>query len=96
LPGEKQGEAIGFDPDGTLLSGSEGVGQPLRAVRGAAALAAQSGAPAEGKTSTGTGASSGSAGDGAGLPVLPTAGIALAAVGIGWFGISRLRRRSRR
>jgi hypothetical protein len=96
LPGEKQGEAIAFDPDGTLLSGSEGVGQPLRTVRGAAALAAQSSAPAEGKTSAGTGASSGSAGDGAGLPVLPAAGIALAAVGIGWFGISRLRRRSRR
>ncbi|MFJ1764147.1 hypothetical protein ACIOD2_27780 [Amycolatopsis sp. NPDC088138] len=96
LPGEKQGEAIAFDPDGTLLSGSEGVGQPLRAVRGAAALAAQPGAPAEGKTSTGAGASSGAAGDGAGLPVLPAAGIALAAVGIGWFGISRLRRRSRR
>jgi hypothetical protein len=96
LPGEKQGEAIAFDPDGTLLSGSEGVGQPLRTVRGAAALAAQSGAPAEGKTSTGTSASSGSAGDGAGLPILPAAGITLAAVGIGWFGISRLRRRSRR
>ncbi|MEV6875021.1 esterase-like activity of phytase family protein [Amycolatopsis sp. NPDC051128] len=95
LPGEKQGEAIAFDPDGTLLSGGEGVGQPLRAVRGAAALAAQSGAPAEGKTTTGTGASSGSAGDGAGLPVLPAAGITLAVIGIGWFGFSRLRRRSR-
>ncbi|WP_328442713.1 hypothetical protein [Amycolatopsis sp. NBC_00438] len=96
LPGEKQGEAIAFDPDGTLLSGSEGAGQPLRAVRGAAALAAQSGAPAEGKASTGTGASSGSAGDGAGLPILPAAGITLAVVGIGWFGFSKLRRRSRR
>ncbi|WP_290058943.1 esterase-like activity of phytase family protein [Amycolatopsis solani] len=96
LPGEKQGEAIAFDPDGTLVSGSEGVGQPLRTVRGAAALAAQSGAPAEGTTSTGTGASSGSAGDGAGLPVLPAAGITLAVVGVGWFGFSKLRRRSRR
>ncbi|MEU7783414.1 esterase-like activity of phytase family protein [Amycolatopsis sp. NPDC049159] len=95
LPGEKQGEAIAFDPDGTLISGSEGVGQPLRTVRGAAALAAQSGAPAEGTTSTGAGASSGS-GDGAGLPVLPAAGITLAVVGVGWFGFSRLRRRSRR
>ena len=95
LPGEKQGEAIAFDPDGTLLSGSEGVGQPLRAVRGAAALAAQSGAPAEGKTTTGTGASSGSAEDGAGLPVLPAAGITLAVIGLGWFGFSRLRKRSR-
>ncbi|OXM61638.1 hypothetical protein [Amycolatopsis vastitatis] len=94
LPGEKQGEAIAFDPDGTLLSGSEGTGQPLRVVRGAAALAAQSGAPAEGKSSAGTGASSGSAGDGAGLPVLPAAGITLALVGIGWFGFRRLRRRT--
>ncbi|WP_410588638.1 hypothetical protein [Amycolatopsis sp. lyj-23] len=96
LPGEKQGEAIAFDPDGTLLSGSEGVGQPLRAVRGAAASAAQSGAPAEGTTSTGTSASSGSAGDGAGLPVLPAAGITLAVVGLGWFGFRKLRRRTRR
>ncbi|MET8848687.1 esterase-like activity of phytase family protein [Amycolatopsis sp. NPDC004625] len=96
LPGEKQGEAIAFDPDGTLLSGSEGVGQPLRAVRGAAALAAQSGAPAEGTTSNGTSASSGSAGDGAGLPILPAAGITLAVVGLGWFGFGKLRRRTRR
>ncbi|WP_410609246.1 esterase-like activity of phytase family protein [Amycolatopsis sp. lyj-109] len=96
LPGEKQGEAIAFDPDGTLISGSEGVGQPLRTVRGAAASAAQSGAPAEGTTSTGTSASSGSAEDGSGLPVLPAAGITLAVVGLGWFGFSKLRRRARR
>ncbi|MEU4254456.1 hypothetical protein AB0F15_44405 [Amycolatopsis sp. NPDC026612] len=97
LPGEKQGEAIAFEPDGTLLSGSEGVGQPLRAVRGAAALATQSGAPAEGTTSTGsTNASSGSAENGAGLPILPAAGITVAVLGLGWFGISKLRRRARR
>ncbi len=96
LPGEKQGEAIAFDPDGTLVSGSEGVGQPLRTVRGAAASAAQSVAPAEGTTSTGAGASSGSAEDGAGLPILPAAGITVAVVGLGWFGFSKLRRRARR
>ena len=96
LPGEKQGEAIAFDPDGTLLSGSEGVGQPLHLVRGAAALAAQSAsASPDGKSSTSTSGSSGS-GDGAGLPVLPAAGITLAVVGLGWFGFSRLRKRSRR
>jgi hypothetical protein len=43
LPGEPQGEAIAFEPDGTLLSASEradaGV-QPIRAVPGAADLAA--------------------------------------------------------
>jgi hypothetical protein len=42
LPDEPQGEAIAFEPDGTLLSGSEsrnGVLGAVRAVRGAAALA---------------------------------------------------------
>jgi hypothetical protein len=49
LPGEPQGEALAFTADGTLLSGSEardGVDGPLRAVPGAAALAAPA-APAE-------------------------------------------------
>ncbi len=44
LAGEPQGEAIAFDPDGTLLSASEfgnagGTSSTVRAVRGAAALA---------------------------------------------------------
>jgi hypothetical protein len=42
LPDEPQGEAIAFEPDGTLLSGSEtrrGVHGEIRAVAGAAALA---------------------------------------------------------
>jgi hypothetical protein len=44
LPGEPQGEAIAFDPDGTLLSASEfgnggGTSSTVRAVAGAAALA---------------------------------------------------------
>ncbi|WP_199443279.1 hypothetical protein [Umezawaea beigongshangensis] len=43
LPDEPQGEAVAFEPDGTLLSGSEsrnGVPGVVRAVEGAAALAA--------------------------------------------------------
>lgn len=96
LAGETQGEALAFEPDGTLLSGSEHVGQPLRAVRGAAALAAQSGAAEGAPTTAATGASSGSTGDGAGLPILPAAGIALVAAGLGWFGFTKLRKRSRR
>jgi hypothetical protein len=43
LPGEPQGEAIAFEPDGTLLSASERAGagvQPIRAVPGAADLVA--------------------------------------------------------
>ena len=91
LPGEKQGEAIAFDPDGTLLSGSEGVGQPLRAVKGAAALAASASPSPDGKSSTS--ASGGTASDGGGVPMLPAAGIVVAVVGLGWFGFSRLRRR---
>lgn len=48
LPGEPQGEAIAFRPDGTLLSSSErrdGVPGELRAVPGAAALAAAAPGP---------------------------------------------------
>ncbi|MEU8637348.1 hypothetical protein AB0C38_34670 [Amycolatopsis sp. NPDC048633] len=92
LPGEKQGEAIAFDPDGTLLSGSEGVGEPLRAVKGAAALAADS-AAASTDGSPASSASGGGPSDGGGVPILPAAGIAVAVVGLGWFGFSRLRRR---
>ncbi|SEC25809.1 Esterase-like activity of phytase [Amycolatopsis tolypomycina] len=92
LPGEKQGEAIAFDPDGTLISGSEGVGQPLRTVRGAAALAASAAPTSDGTSATSAGGGGGSP-DGGGVPVLPAAGIAVAVVGLGWFGFSRLRRR---
>jgi hypothetical protein len=91
LPGEKQGESIAFDPDGTLLSGSEGVGQPIRTVKGAAAMAAAAAPSSEGKSAAG--ASGGSSSDGGGVPYLPAAGIAVAVVGLGWFGFSRLRRR---
>ncbi|MEU0535003.1 esterase-like activity of phytase family protein [Amycolatopsis tolypomycina] len=92
LPGEKQGEAIAFDPDGTLISGSEGVGQPLRTVRGAAALAASAAPTSDGTSATSAGGGGGSP-DGGGVPVLPAVGIAVAVVGLGWFGFSRLRRR---
>lgn len=44
LPGETQGEAIAFTPDGTMLSASEG-GDPLRAVPGAARLLAPGPSP---------------------------------------------------
>jgi len=45
LPDEPQGEAIAFEQDGALLSGSERAGagpQPIRAVPGAATLVATS------------------------------------------------------
>nr|WP_143218847.1 hypothetical protein [Actinokineospora bangkokensis] len=40
LPGEKQGEAIALQPDGSLVSASEGVGEPVKVVAGATALLA--------------------------------------------------------
>ncbi|WP_156758386.1 hypothetical protein [Actinokineospora pegani] len=49
LPAEKQGEAIAFEPDGTLVSASEGTGEPIRLVEGAAALA-----PSPGQRAAGT------------------------------------------
>ncbi|GAA2800159.1 hypothetical protein [Saccharopolyspora taberi] len=39
LPNEPQGEALAWEPDGTLLSATEGVGQPVRALPAAAAAA---------------------------------------------------------
>jgi hypothetical protein len=95
LPNEKQGEAIAFEPDGTLLSGSEGVGEPIRAVRGATSLVTPaadtpSGQPggAANPAATAPGTDSGS-----GVPVLPAAGIVLVVVAGGWFALSRLRKR---
>nr|WP_231950929.1 hypothetical protein [Allokutzneria albata] len=43
LPNEEQGEAIAFDSDGSLLSGSEGKNSPIRAIEGAVDLARSQG-----------------------------------------------------
>ncbi|WP_037304191.1 hypothetical protein [Amycolatopsis orientalis] len=86
LPNEKQGEALAFDPDGTLLSGGEGVGEQIRAVKGAAALAA-----ATGGTSGGT-AAAGGKGQGSDFPYAQ-AGIAAIVVIGGLLLVGRLRKR---
>jgi hypothetical protein len=92
LPNEQQGEAIAFEPDGTLLSGGEGIGQPIRAVHGATALVAQpttAAAPASGEaTTTSSGGSSG-------VSALPGLILALFVAGGGLFAWTKLRRRSR-
>jgi len=58
LPGEPQGEAIAFEPDGTLLSASERAdagAQPIRAVPGAAALVSNAAPrPADGPRTSAT------------------------------------------
>nr|WP_253857257.1 WYL domain-containing protein [Prauserella alba] len=67
LPGEPQGEAIAFQPDGTLVSVSEGVGNPVRIVPDAASLVAgpgEAGSEHDGAGSD-TSADGGAAGDGA-------------------------------
>ncbi|MBB5156271.1 hypothetical protein [Saccharopolyspora phatthalungensis] len=46
LPNEQQGEAIAWEPDGALLSASEG-NQPVRRIPGVAAAARTTGAPTE-------------------------------------------------
>jgi hypothetical protein len=93
LPNEKQGEAIAFEPDGTLLSGSEGVGEQLRAVRGATSLVT----PAETKAAAQPGGAANPAAPGvgtdSGLPILPAAVVVLVIVGGGLFVISRTRKR---
>ncbi|GLZ38659.1 hypothetical protein [Actinokineospora sp. NBRC 105648] len=87
LPEEKQGEAIALEPDGTLVSGSEGAGQPIRVVKGATAFLAQA-PPADPKPAVGDAAAGGngeaaqakSEEDG-GLPILPALGVTVVVVG---------------
>ncbi|MGH3520531.1 MAG: hypothetical protein ACRDQ7_24810 [Haloechinothrix sp.] len=82
LPNEDQGEAIAFEPDGTLLSAGEGVDQKVRAISGAADLVAH--APhttlprPDGATGEGDGDHSGPTND-ADSPAMPVLAVALMA-----------------
>ena len=95
LPDEPQGEAIAFEPDGTLLSGSEGRGPDagmVRAVSGAAALAegADGAAPTEAPRAGPAGAPAGDDG-----PVWVTAviaGVVLVLLGIAALSLRTSRR----
>ncbi|MEV4314551.1 hypothetical protein [Actinocrispum sp. NPDC049592] len=62
LPNEPQGEAIAFDPDGNLLSGSEGAGQPIHLVTGATSMVNPK---PQGSGGTGTSGTGGAKGTGA-------------------------------
>jgi hypothetical protein len=93
LPNEKQGESIAFEPDGSLVSASEGVGQPIRIVSGAVALVAPPPKPAAntgGADSGGAAAADKPAGK-EGLPTLPAIGLTVVIVG----GIALFMRRRR-
>lgn len=89
LPGEGQGEAVAFEPDGTLLSASEGVGEQIHVVRGAADLVRPvlDGAAARDEEAGGTTPATW------GLPTLPALGIAVAVAAALVLGVSRLARR---
>jgi hypothetical protein len=80
LPNEKQGEAIALEPDGTLVSASEGVGEPIRTVAGAAALVAPK-PTAEGESRSGDQAAGPTTDGGGGLATLPAVGFTVVAVG---------------
>lgn len=89
LPNEPQGEAVALEPDGTLLSAGEGVGERIGAVQRAVDLVR----PEPEKTTSGTeGARRAAARPG--LPTLPALGIAVVVAAALVFGLSRLRRRN--
>ncbi|OLF16880.1 esterase-like activity of phytase family protein [Actinophytocola xanthii] len=84
LPNEAQGEAIAFEPDGTLVSASENVGEPVRLVAGAAELVAPPEPPPSERGQEGVGAggaTSGRSGGADGLPAVPAAVVTLVLVG---------------
>ncbi|MDT8914266.1 hypothetical protein NYF13_25620 [Amycolatopsis sp. PS_44_ISF1] len=93
LAGEKQGEAVAFEPDGTLLSAGEGIGQPVRAAKGAASLVAAPLSAAAGNQAADASAGESRSPSGGGLPPLPAAAFAVLVVFGGWFLVRKLRRR---
>lgn len=77
LPDEAQGEAIAFQPDGSLISGSEGVGEPITVVTGATGLVAPKPPPGEKADPTSAAASPE---EKEGMAVMPAAAVAVVAV----------------
>nr|WP_245788419.1 esterase-like activity of phytase family protein [Amycolatopsis marina] len=110
LADENQGEAIAFTPDGSLLSASEGTGEPVRSVPGATGLvpAGDNGSAPEGASAAGDGSEPGEAApsaptapsapssDSSGLPVLPGIAIAVVVAAVTVLGTGKLVRRRKR
>ncbi|HET9140133.1 LPXTG cell wall anchor domain-containing protein [Actinophytocola sp.] len=97
LPNEQQGEAIAFEPDGSLVSASEGAGTPVRIVSGAAALVAPEPPPVTETPAPQAAGGNGEAGageqDGDGLPTLPAIGLTVVIIGGSLLFLRRRRRR---
>lgn len=92
LPGEQQGEAIAFEPDGTLLSGGEGTGQPIRAVADATALVGSAATtPSSSVANTPGAAAADTSEHGNGMGALPGVVLAVLLAGGGFWAWSKLR-----
>lgn len=92
LPNEAQGESIAFQPDGSLISGSEGVGQPINVVAGATQLVAPKPPPGEKEPAAASNVSGPSTGKD-GLPAIPAAAVTIAALGVVYLLFRWFRRR---
>jgi hypothetical protein len=96
LPNEAQGEAIAFQPDGSLVSGSEtgrdDVPQPINVVAGAAQLVAPKPPPGTSKPEPASNVS-GTPEQKEGLPAIPAAAVTAAVIGFVYLLIRSLRRR---
>lgn len=92
LPDETQGEAIAFQPDGSLLSASEGVGEPVTVVAGAAALVAPKPPPGKPKPAAASNVSESPPAK-EGLPAIPAAVVTIVVTGGVYLLFRSIRRR---
>jgi hypothetical protein len=98
LPNEAQGEAIAFQPDGSLVTGSEvardGAAQPVNVVAGAAQLVAPKPPPGEKKPEAATNVSAAPEAK-EGLPAIPAAAVTAGVIGVVYLLFRWVRRRRR-
>ena len=92
LPDEAQGEAIAFQPDGSLLSASEGVGEPVSVVAGAAQLVAPKPPPGKPKPAAASNVSESPPAK-EGLPAIPAAAVTVVVVAVVYLLFRWVRRR---
>jgi hypothetical protein len=99
LPNEAQGEAIAFQPDGSLVSGTEagrdGAAQSMNVVAGAARLVAPEPPPTTSTTAEPASPSklAGSSEATDGMPVIPAAAVTVAVIMVVYLLFRRTRRR---
>jgi hypothetical protein len=96
LPNEAQGEAIAFQPDGSLVSASEaardGTAQPVNVVAGATQLVAPKPPPGATKPDAASNVS-GTPEEKEGLPAIPAAAVTAGVIGVVYLLFRWLRRR---